>query len=141
MVFIKILNKFCITIKNMKNIQFINLIYNWQLANNFIISYLFYINKLVRKKNENVLINTLSFTFIFRTMDINYQSCSPSYKLSNDSIKTICLHFTIHIKKYMLVKLCANNYAMYDDFGNKTSTTYCDKTIIWIMFKNFKIGH
>jgi hypothetical protein len=43
----------------------------------------------------------------------------------------------------MLVDLCASNYAMYNGFVNrtdgifKTSTTYCDKTIIWIMFQKF----
>jgi hypothetical protein len=46
----------------------------------------------------------------------------------------------------MLVELCANNYVTYDGFvigANgifKASTTYCDKTIIWIMFQNSKIG-
>ncbi len=51
MVFIKKLNKFCITTKNTKNIQFVNLICNQQPTNNFIIPYLFYVNKLVHKKN------------------------------------------------------------------------------------------
>ncbi len=46
----------------------------------------------------------------------------------------------------MLVELCASNYATYGGLVNgtndifKTSTTYCDKTIIWIMFQNSKIG-
>jgi hypothetical protein len=46
----------------------------------------------------------------------------------------------------MLVELCVGNYATYDGHVNgvddilKTSTTYCDKTIIWIMFQNYKIG-
>ena len=46
----------------------------------------------------------------------------------------------------MLVKLCVGNYATFNGFVNeangifKTSTTYCEKTIIWIMFQNFKIG-
>jgi hypothetical protein len=46
----------------------------------------------------------------------------------------------------MLVELCINNYATYDGLVNgtngifKTSTMYCEKTIIWIMFQNFKIG-
>jgi hypothetical protein len=41
----------------------------------------------------------------------------------------------------MLVDLCASNYAMYDGFVDgidgifKASITYCDKTIIWIMFQ------
>ncbi len=43
----------------------------------------------------------------------------------------------------MLIELCVDNYGMYDGLVNgadgvfKTSTTYCDKIIIWIMFLNF----
>jgi hypothetical protein len=79
-------------------------------------------------------------------MDINHRSCPSFYKLSNDPNKTICLHSTINIKKDMSVELCASNYATFDGLVNgidgifKTSTTYCEKTIIWIMFQNFKIG-
>jgi hypothetical protein len=51
-------------------------------------------------------------------------------------------HFTIHIKIYMLIELRANNYATFDGFMNRidvifnASTTYNDKTLIWIMFQN-----
>jgi hypothetical protein len=40
----------------------------------------------------------------------------------------------------MLVELCVGNYATFDGLVNgtddifKASTTYCEKTIIWIMF-------
>ncbi len=105
------MNKLRIAIENTKDIEFINLIYDRQPPNNFTIPYLFYTNKLVQKHNENVFINTLGFTFIFKTMDINHQSCPPSYKLSNDPNKTMGLHSTINIKIYMLVELCASNYA------------------------------
>jgi hypothetical protein len=44
--------------------------------------------------------------FIFKALDINHQSCPPSYKLSNDPNKIMGFHFTIHIKKDMLVELC-----------------------------------
>jgi hypothetical protein len=57
--------------ENIKNIQFINLVYNWQPPNDFSISYLFYTNKLVQKHNENLFINTSSPTFIFEAMNIN----------------------------------------------------------------------
>jgi hypothetical protein len=46
----------------------------------------------------------------------------------------------------MLDELCAGNYATYDDLVNgaygifKALTTYCEKTIIRIMFQNSKIG-
>ncbi len=46
----------------------------------------------------------------------------------------------------MLVELRVDNYATFDGFVNgvddifKASTTYCEKTIIWTMFQNFKIG-
>jgi hypothetical protein len=45
----------------------------------------------------------------------------------------------------MLIELCAGNYAMYDGFVNgidgifKVSITYCEKTIICIMFQISKI--
>ncbi len=87
-----------------------------------------------------MFINTLGPTFIFKAMDINHQSCSPSYKFSNDLSKIMHLHSTIHIKIYMLVELCVEHYATFDGLVNaidgilQTSTTYCEKTIIWIMF-------
>jgi hypothetical protein len=46
----------------------------------------------------------------------------------------------------MLVELCVDNYATSDGLVNgiddifKTLTTYCEKTIIWIIFQNSKIG-
>ncbi len=46
----------------------------------------------------------------------------------------------------MLVELCVGNYATSDGLVNgvdgifKTSTTYCEKTIIWIIFQISKIG-
>ncbi len=73
----------------------------------------------MQKHNEYVFINTLGPTFIFKVMDINCQSCPPYYKLSNDPSKTIGLHFTIQIKKIMLVELCANNNTIYDGLVNQ----------------------
>jgi hypothetical protein len=67
-------------------------------------------------------------------------------KNSNDSSKTIGLDSIINTKIYMLVELCVGNYATYNGLVNgadgilQASITYCEKTIIWIMFKNFKIG-
>jgi len=146
MVFIQTLNKFHITTKNTKDIQFINSICNWQPPNNFTIPYSFDTNKLVQKNNEHVFTNTLGLTFSFKAMDINHQSCPPFYKLWNDVSKIIGLHSTIQILKKMLVELFTINYATYDGLVNgidgifKTSTTYCNKTIIWIMFQNSKFG-
>ncbi len=97
MVFIQILNKFCTTTKNTKDIEFINSICNRQPPNDFIFPYLFYTNKLVQKHNENVFINTLGSTFIFKAMCIDHQSWLPFHKLSNDLNQTTSLHFTIHI--------------------------------------------
>ncbi len=87
------------------------------------------------KNNENVLTNT-NPTFIFKAMNINHQSCPPSYKLSNDLSKISGLHSIINIKKDMLVELCVGNYATSNGLLNgvdgifKTSTTYYEKTII-----------
>jgi len=106
--------------------------------------YLFYTNKLVQKHNENAFTKTLGPTFIFNAMDISHQSCPPFYKFSNDLSKIVGLYFIINIKKDMLVELCVNNYATSNGLVNgadhifKASTTYCEKTIIWIMFQNSK---
>jgi hypothetical protein len=79
-------------------------------------------------------------------MDINHPSWLLSNKLSNNPRKVVILHFVIHMKKYMLVEFCVGNYATFYGLVNgdvsifKTSTTYNDKTIIWTMFQNSKIG-
>jgi hypothetical protein len=72
----------------------------------------------VKKHNENVFTNTLGPIFIFKAMDINHQSCPPSYKFSNDLSKIMCLHSTIHIKKDMLVELCVSYYATFNGLVN-----------------------
>ncbi len=90
--------------------------------------------------------NTLGLTFIFKAMDINHQSCPPSYKLSNDPSKIVGLHSTIHIKIYVLIELCASNYAISDGLMNgdddifKASTTYCEKNHYMDNVLEFKIG-
>ncbi len=83
----------------------------------------------MQKHNNHVFANTLGPTFIFKAMDINCQSCPPSYKLSNHPNKIVDLHFTIQIFFFMLVELCASNYIMYYGLVNgangisKESTT------------------
>jgi hypothetical protein len=93
--FIQTFIKFCIVIKNTKDIQFV-------IDNHptILLLHIYYINKIVQKYNENVFTNTLNPMFILKAMDINHQSCLPSYKLSNNLSKITSLHFTIHIKKY-----------------------------------------
>jgi hypothetical protein len=44
----------------------------------------------------------------------------------------------------MLIESCVDNYATFDGLVNEAydifeSSTYNNKTIIWIMFQNFKI--
>jgi hypothetical protein len=118
MVFVQTLNQFHNATENTKYIEFINSLCNRQPPNNFTIPYLFYTNKLVQKHNGHVFTNTLEPMFIFKTMDINHQSCPPSYKFSNDSSKTVGLHSTINIKKDILIKLHASNYAIFDGLLN-----------------------
>ncbi len=90
--------------------------------------------------------NTLGPMFIFKEMDINHQSCPPSYKLSNDPNKTMGLHFTIHIRKICWLNFVLMYYATSNGFMNgdngifKALTTYCEKPSIWIMFQKSKIG-
>jgi hypothetical protein len=89
---------------------------------------------------------TIGPTFNFEAIKIHHHSCPSSYKLPNDPSKTVGVHFTIRIKQDMVVELCARNYATYDGLVNgvdgvfKTSTSYHNKTIVWILFPNPKIG-
>ncbi len=82
-------------------------------------------------------------TINFEAIDIHHHSCPSPYKLPDDPSKTVGLRITIHIKQNMVVELYAGNYATYDGLVNgvdsvfKTSS-YHDKTIIWILFSNKK---
>ncbi len=108
--------------------------------------HLFYTNILVQKHNKFVLNKTTSPTFNFEVTNIHHHSYPSSYKLLDDPSKTIDLHTTIHIKQGMVVELCVGNYATNDCLVNgangvfKTSTSYHNKTIVWILFPNPKIG-
>jgi len=63
-------------------------------------------------KNNKIIFNkTIGPTLYFETKKIHHHSWPPSYTLLDDPSKTIALHTTICIKKYMLVELCARNYA------------------------------
>jgi hypothetical protein len=81
-------------------------------------------------------------TFNFEATNIHHHSCLASFKLSDDPSKTIGLCPVIHIKQSMVVELCVGNYATYNGLVNgvdsvfKTSTSYHNKTIVWILFPN-----
>jgi hypothetical protein len=99
----------------------------------------------VQKHNKFVFNKTYGPTFNFEATYVYCHSCPSSYKLPNDPSKTTCLHITICIKQDMVVELCAGNIITYDGLINgvdgvfKTSTSYHNKTIVWILFPNQKI--
>jgi len=93
MVFIQTLNKFCTAIENIKDIQFINSIYNQQPPNNLLFLIYFFTNKLVQKHNENVFTNTLSHTFIFKTMDINHGYYLTNFQIIWVKLQVYILYF------------------------------------------------
>jgi len=63
-------------------------------------------------KNSKIIFNKkIGPTLNFETKKHHHHSCPSLYKLLDDPSKTIALHTTICIKKYMLVELCAGNYA------------------------------
>ncbi len=100
----------------------------------------------MRKHNKIVFNKTYGPTFNFEAINIYHHSYPSSYKILDDSNKIASLHITIHIKQNMVVELCAWNYATYDGLVNgangvfKTSTSYHNKTMVWILFPNQKIG-
>jgi hypothetical protein len=83
-------------------------------------------------------------TFNFEATNIHHYSCSSSYKLLDDPSKIVGLCTVIHVKQSMVVELCVENYATYDGLINgvdslfKTSTSYHNKTIVWILFPKKK---
>jgi hypothetical protein len=85
-------------------------------------------------------------TFNFEPIDIHHHSCPSSYKLLDDPSKTTSLHTTICIKENMIVELCVGNCATYDGLVNeddgvfKTLTSYHNRTTVWILIPNQKIG-
>ncbi len=63
-------------------------------------------------KNSKIIFNKkIGPTLNFETKKHHHNSCPSSYKLLDDPSKIIALHITICIKIYMLVELCARNYA------------------------------
>jgi hypothetical protein len=83
-------------------------------------------------------------TFNFESTYIHHHSCPSSYKLPDDQSKIIGLCTVIHVKQSMVVELSLGNYATYNGLVNgvdsvfKTSTSYHNKTIVWILFPNKK---
>jgi hypothetical protein len=142
--FIKTLNKFHTCTQTLKDIQYINSNCR-QIPNSFTTPHLFYTNILVWKHNKFVFNKTYGPTFNFEAINIHHHSCPSSYKLLDDPSKIASLCTTIHITQSMVVEWCARNYVTYDGLFNgvdsvfKTwSTSYHNKTIVWILFPNKK---
>jgi hypothetical protein len=99
----------------------------------------------MQKHNKIVFNKTIGPTFNFEAINNHHHSCPSSYKLLDDPSKIASLHIIIHIKQDMVVELCVGNYATYDGLVNgangvfKISTSYHNKTIVWILFPNPKI--
>ncbi len=55
---------------------------------------------------------------IFGVEDKHDDTCLKSFKLQNDPNFIVGLHSKIQIKKNVLVKLCASNYARHDGLVN-----------------------
>ncbi len=98
------------------------------------------------QKHDTIASNkTIDTTFNSKATNIHHHSHPTSYKLLDDPSKIISLYIIICIKQNMLVELCAKNYAIIDGLVNrvngifKTSTSYRNKTMIWISFPNPKI--
>ena len=95
--------------------------------------------------NDQVFSNVSGSTFCFEAIDIRHCLLPPSYKIPIDLNKIVGLHKCIKIKKDMVVELC-NNYVISDGLVNevdglfKTSTTFNDKSYVWIQFNNTKVG-
>jgi hypothetical protein len=50
--------------------------------------------------------------------DKHHGTCPQSFQLQNDANFIVGLHLEVQVKKNMLVKMCARNYATHDGLRN-----------------------
>jgi hypothetical protein len=87
--------------------------------------HLFYTNLKTIAHNKIAYDKTLDETFKFFTKDVYSKTC-PCFKLSMLPFHTSGLHHELLLKKYMLVELCASNYATSDGLVNGVDVTFQD---------------
>jgi hypothetical protein len=57
--------------------------------------------------------------YCFQAKDITHDMCPPCFTVSKiDPSKTSRLHYELHFKPNMLIKLCAINCCIKDEFVN-----------------------
>ena len=145
LVFINILNRFRKATHTIDDIKTINDLCVKSPPIQTQIPYLFYTNKDRLAHNDQVFSNASGSIFCFEAIDIRHRLLPPAYKIPTDPNKTAGLHKCIKIKRDMVVELC-NNYVISDGLVNgadglfKTSTTFNDKSYVWIKFYNTKVG-
>jgi hypothetical protein len=107
--------------------------------------HLFYTNLKTTSHNKIVYEKTLGETFKFLTKDIHSQKCLH-FKLSMLPSHTHGFHRELLLKKNVLMKLCASNYATLDGLINGVDGNFQDyiknnsELLIWKYFHNKKIG-
>ena len=145
LVFINILNRFKKATHTIDDIKTINDLCIKNPPIHLQIPYLFYTTKDMMAHNDQVFSNASGSTFCFEAIDIRHCLLPPSYKIPTNPNKTAGLHKCIKIKRDMVVELC-NNYVISNGLVNgadglfKTSTTFNDKSYVWIQFYNTKVG-
>jgi len=97
---------------------------------------------------KNIFENTCGETFAFSAQDVHFETCLSHFRLSMIPSQIAYLHHELIIKKNMLVKLCARNYATLDSLVNGDDGIFKDyietlasKSFIWIYFENPRIGN
>jgi hypothetical protein len=88
------------------------------------LSHLFYTNFRTNSHIKIVYSKTPSKIFKFLTKYIHFETCPFHFKLSMLPFHINGLHHKLMFKKYMLMELCASNYATLYDFVSGIDGTF-----------------
>jgi hypothetical protein len=81
--------------------------------------HLFYTNQTTLKHNDKIFEQTTCSIYCFQAKYNRHDMCPFCFTLSKVIMsKTVRLHYELHLKPNMLIKLCAQNYCIEDGFVN-----------------------
>ncbi len=85
---------------------------------------MYYTNKSIKEINDFVFQNIKGQEYVFDANDQLHDTCPKHSKLNNDSSQIASLHSKIQIKTWMLIELCAWNYATHDRLFNAANGVF-----------------
>ena len=110
------------------------------------IAHLYFTNEDKDKHNEKNFQETLGQIFILEAQDYRHSSCSTKIQIPTNAKDTAGLHTTLKLKPSMIIEICSGNLDILDGLVNGAEGNFMgliepQSDIIWIQFKDRRIGH